>query len=100
MTAIDPASKIEAIVGAKRHPTRHIARAVSAEQTVYVLHPESCRRLHEDLRNCKYSRALDNGIEKVSAAWMHVQDKPVVVDVFGDYLLPRTELPETNGGDE
>ena len=94
MSDIVSASKIEAIVGAKRHPTRHIARAVSAEQTVYVLHPEACLRFHRaDLRECKFSRALDNGIEKVSSSWMHVQDVPVVVDAVAGYLLPRTELP-------
>ena len=34
---VNPAD-IERIVGVQRHPKRHYARAVSAEQTVYILH--------------------------------------------------------------
>ncbi len=35
MTDLVPASEIESRVGARRHATEHLARAASAEQTVY-----------------------------------------------------------------
>ena len=35
MTDLVPADQIEQIVGIQRHPYRHYARAVTAEQTVY-----------------------------------------------------------------
>lgn len=62
MTDLVPADQIEQIVGAHRHPTAHIARAITAEQTVYILHPTQCRNTGIDLRECEYSTALDQGI--------------------------------------
>jgi hypothetical protein len=63
MSEIVPASEIEAIVGIERHATRHYARAVSAEETVYILHSHRCKDGGRDLRECFFSLALDNGID-------------------------------------
>lgn len=43
MTDLVPADQIEQIVGARRHPLAHLGRAVSAEQTVYILHSQRCK---------------------------------------------------------
>lgn len=60
MTDLVPAEDIERIVGAPRHPTLHIARAVSAEERVYILHSQACKDSTPDLRTCRYSRDLDD----------------------------------------
>lgn len=80
---VDP-SKIEGIVGATRHPTEHIARAVSAEQTVYILHSAECLSYGFDLRGCPFSTALDRGIDVT--VW--VEDEPLTVAVVGGRLVP------------
>lgn len=88
MTDLVDASKIEQIVGTKRHPTKHYGRAVSVEETVYILHPETCRHYHDDLRDCRYSRALDGGISE--EIWAGYEDKPVELSAIGDrVLVPR-----------
>jgi hypothetical protein len=90
MTVADlvPADQIETIVGARRHRDQHLGRAVSAEQTVYILHSETCRDSGIDLRDCAYSKALDNGIDM---DWWHQhQDRAVVVAPFHDRLIPVT----------
>lgn len=75
---VDP-SEIERIVGMERHPTRHYARAVSAEQTVYILHSAKCRDSRRDLRRCLFSLTLDNGIDERD--WSEVEDQPVRVTI-------------------
>lgn len=84
----DPVSadEIEQIVGVRRHATRHYARAVSAEQTVYILHPEECRRTYTDLRNCPWSLALDRGIDEYD--WSDREDRPLLVRVRNGRLIP------------
>lgn len=84
MTDLVPAADIERIVGAKRHPTKHIARAVNAETTVYILHSRECLGSGIDLRECEFSLALDNGIVPIWTLWKLVCDVPVVVDVQTD----------------
>ena len=69
--------EIESIVGATRHPTRHLGRAVSSEETVYILHSGLCKASGVDLRKCAYSRALDYGIDPVE--WKKWEDQPVVL---------------------
>lgn len=79
MSAPVPADQIEQIVGVTRHATRHYARAVSAGQTVYILHSEQCRSKWADLRDCLFSQALDNGIE--AGDWSGYEDQPVRVTI-------------------
>lgn len=84
MTEKVPADKIEGIVGRRRHPVNHYARAVSAEQTVYILHSRECLLTTPDLRDCPHSLALDRGIDL--GYW--VEDVPLRVIVSGGRLLP------------
>lgn len=88
MSRLEAADKIEAIVGAKRHPTDHLGRAVSAEQRVYVLHSEECAASGIDLRECQYSEALDLGIDL--GIWGDHEDQPVrlLIDPEHYDLLP------------
>ena len=79
MSRLEPPDKIEAIVGAPRHPNLHVARAVSAEQRVYILHSAQCAAQETDLRNCAYSIALDSGID--TATWSGWEDRPVAVRI-------------------
>jgi len=91
MSDLVPADRIEAIVGVARHPTDHIGRAVSAEETVYILHSQECRDSGVDLRECPYSLALDFGIDP--GAW--VKDAPVRLAFVDDRLVSReTEVPD------
>ncbi len=85
MSNVVPASEIEAIVGIERHATKHYARAVSAEQTVYILHSQACRAEITDPGDCPWSIALDDGIDP--AEWD--EDAPVEVRVRNGRLLPR-----------
>lgn len=75
---VDPV-EIETIVGIKRHPARHYARAVSAEQVVYILHSQHCRDSGRDLRECPYSLALDRGIHEKH--WSGHEDEAVRVTI-------------------
>jgi hypothetical protein len=77
--------EIEAIVGTERHPTRHYARAVSAEQVCYILHSQRCKDSGEDLRECLFSVALDSGIDM--DVWGDHQDKAVRVSINRDLRL-------------
>lgn len=79
MTERVPSEDIEQIVGAKREPHLHLARANSLERVVHILHSVLCVQTHEDLRDCLYSRALDRGIDE--RAWEDHQDAPVVVGI-------------------
>lgn len=90
MADLVPADRIEQIVGAQRHPTKHMARAVSAEQTVYILHSQECRDTTPDLRDCPFSIALDRGIEHHIpwSGWRRVPDRAVRVEVFRGWLVP------------
>lgn len=85
MTDLVPAEQIELIVGIERHATRHYARAVSAEQTVYILHSAKCRDSGRDLRECLFSIALDNGIRERD--WTGHEDQPVRVTIDREQRL-------------
>lgn len=91
MTELVDPSEIERIVGAKRHPTRHVGRAVSAEQTVYILHSRECRDSGVDLRECRFSLALDKGINK--GLWGNHQDRPVFLDVVDHFVHGEVLAP-------
>ena len=84
MTERVPADEIENIVGRKRSVKDHYARAVSAEQTVYILHSRECLAVHADLRECPWSLALDRGIDL--SEW--VEDVPLTVRVRDGRLVP------------
>lgn len=82
---VDP-TRIEQIVGVKRHRQVHYGRAVSSERTVYILHSQQCLDSGVDLRQCRFSRALDRGIEM--ARWGYRQDMAVVLGVWNGRLIP------------
>jgi membrane carboxypeptidase/penicillin-binding protein len=84
-----PTDQIEAIVGATRHATDHIGRAVSAEETVYILHSQECRDSGVDLRECPYSSALDEGIDP--STW--VEDAPVRLAIVDGRLVIAAKGP-------
>jgi hypothetical protein len=88
MTNLVPADQIEQIVGARRHAHQHLGRAVSAEETVYVLHSEKCRDSGIDLRECEWSLALDRGIDL--AEWAGYEDRAVVLAFRRQRLFPVT----------
>jgi hypothetical protein len=81
MSDLVPGEDIERIVGVERHPTDHYARAVSAEQTVYVMHSQLCIDSGVDLRQCYFSLALDNGIREDE--W--TEDVAVPVEIRGAF---------------
>ncbi|GAA3962880.1 hypothetical protein [Gordonia caeni] len=82
----------------KRHPTKHIGRVVTDEQAVYIMHPESCLRFHDDLRECRYSRALDNGIDVDE--WRGHEDRPVVLSALAAVrIYPRFDQSTLDGGE-
>lgn len=80
MTDLVPADQIEKIVGATRHKTAHIGRLVSAEDTVYILHSHECRDSGIDLRECRFSRALDG-----RTSWWPI-DEPVELSITNGEL--------------
>lgn len=82
MSNLVPNDQIERIVGHDRHSAHHLGRAVSAERTVYILHPESCPEADGDYRLCPWSLALDNGIRIES--WHGHEDHPVILSIRPD----------------
>jgi hypothetical protein len=87
MTQLVDPDQIEAKVGHARHDTRHLGRAVTAEKTVYILHPRECLKFWDDLRDCPFSRSLDHGID--IDAWQGHLDQPVRLGVQDGLLVPR-----------
>ena len=55
---VDP-SDIEIIVGAKRDETFHIGWFNSPGGIFYILHSQQCVSSEPDLRDCEYSKSLD-----------------------------------------
>ncbi|ACC42321.1 hypothetical protein MMAR_3910 [Mycobacterium marinum M] len=92
MSNLVPAEDIERIVGASRHSTMHIGRAISSEQTVYILHSHECKDSGIDLRECELSLALDRGIERPS--WAGYEDRPVALGIIHERLVPLVDLTE------
>lgn len=94
MSRIESAEKIEGIVGAKRHETIHLARAISDEDRVYILHSRQCTLAYSDLRQCPYSVALDEGID--IGLWEDRQDRPVEIRIdeeYGDLVPEKSHEP-------
>ncbi|KJL45602.1 hypothetical protein [Microbacterium trichothecenolyticum] len=85
MTRLEPAELTERIVGVPRHPTIHAGRAVSTEERVYILHSSECIDSGIDLRECRFSIALDEGIDM--DLWERWQDHPVQLAVLLDGRL-------------
>ena len=92
MTDSVPASEIEAIVGETRHEVLHVGRAVSSEQTVYILHSRLCLASYLDLNECPFSRALDLGID--ISQW--TEDVPLVLTVADGHLMPSSAVTLTH----
>lgn len=90
MSELVDSDSIEAIVGAKRHLTDHLARADSETEMVYILHSQECKDRYTDLRECPFSIALDRGIKHPTpwSTWRQTQDQPVRVEVVNGYLVP------------
>lgn len=91
MTELVDPDQIESIVGARRHVLVHLARAVSAEQTAYILHSHACRARGIDLRSCEYSIALDR-----TTGWLPIhEDQVLALEVVdGDLVvLTAEDLP-------
>lgn len=101
MTRLESSKTIEKTVGASRHATLHLGRAVSRERRVYILHPAMCVASVADLRTCEYSIALDRGIDVDE--WAGAEDRPVILRIDDDAgdLVPVRDyagavLPETS----
>lgn len=91
MSELVPTELIEQLVGHPRHQTRHYARAVTAERTVYILHSGTCKATNADLRECSFSVALDRGIDEQT--WADLVDRPVHVTLRDGRLTPcRAEV--------
>jgi len=66
---------------------------VSREQTVYILHSNSCVASGIDPRRCIYSRMLDKGIH--AEQWVGWEDKPVTLGMRTRHgLIPETFVAE------
>lgn len=88
MSQVESAARTLAVVGVPRHAEWHMAKAVSAEQRVYILHSEACIASGIDLRECEFSMALDLGID--ADQWSGWEDVavPVTIDVDAEDLIP------------
>lgn len=92
MSTTDIPTRLEQVVGARRHPTRHIVNARTTG-AVIILHPEACRMPHV---KCRFTQSLaEHGIP---AAWWDKRqawDRPVYVALRIDGpLWPCRDLPE------
>lgn len=80
---------IEEIVGASRHPVKHLGRLISAAaDTVYILHSQACKDSGIDLRECVFSKALDNGEFPDTDVWDGLEDRTVQLEILSGYLVP------------
>lgn len=86
MTDLVPTAEIVRIVGVPRHRTAHFGRLVSAEGTIYILHSHDCRNSGIDLRDCRFSVALDHDDQ----AWP--PDTAVELDIIADRIALQTTL--------
>lgn len=97
MTNLVPTDEIERIVGIERHQTAHYGRAASDDQTVYILHSRDCKNSGVDLRQCRYSKALDRGI--LTTQWTGYEDQPVLLWFDGganERLVPLQTMTPRN----
>lgn len=101
MSAPIPPDEVETLVGARRHRTKHIGRAVTARRTVYMLHSRECRDERADLTECPYARASDNGIDPSewppdTAVYVIVGDGHLTPQRFpsGDFVYAGSVIPD------
>jgi hypothetical protein len=88
-----PSQDIERIVGARRHPLRHIGRAVSDEQRLYIMHSAKCVAETSELTECSYSKLLaEKGLS--FDAWHDWMDRPVVLVEGPHGLVPDRDAYE------
>lgn len=83
MTRTVPADRIEAIVGAKRDPHRHIVRAILGKNLaadVYILHSADCLATGRPLTECPYSLSL--GQRMSLQRWAGFLDQPVYARII------------------
>ena len=95
MTARVPSNQIEAIVGINRKQFVHVARAVTTEQTVYILHSAHCLSQFGDLRDCPFSKALDAGIDR--DYWQGYEDQPIIAGIAKTGELVPDQILTTDG---
>lgn len=84
-----PTNKIENFVGAKRHPTDHIARLVSKDDLIYILHSKACLD-GGDLMACPYTLGLDRvrGNKTLTWEWGRFKDQTVLVRLYKHDIYP------------
>lgn len=92
---VDP-GEIEMIVGARRHSIKHLGRLVTADHTTYILHSEHCKSRYEDLRECVFSLAMDEGIDE--ADFEGYMDRPIVMGVDSDGVLLPADIAHIREG--
>lgn len=82
---------VERIVGAPRDAARHLGRAVSADQRLYIMHSQECLDSTPDLRDCEFSHAMGVGINPS----VFPEDVLVDLSIGYDELLERSHLVGT-----
>lgn len=92
---IVPPSEIEGIVGTVRHEYHHFARAVSAEEMIYLLHSAQCRDWDASFRSCAFAQAHTAGLSR--SMWAGHEDKPVQVVLVNGRLTPIQSAMEIGG---
>ena len=88
MAHLVPPESIEKIVGVPRDQTKHIARAVSGEEQVYILHSQECVDSGIGLLNCEFTHALDDTDFSTHEQWKGKFDNPQWVEVYSGDLVP------------
>jgi len=86
MSDLVASNRIEGVVGARRHETLHLGRAVSSEAVLYILHSKECKATGYDLRDCEFSNAVDRGLD--INIWASFMDRPMALEVFDGLILP------------
>lgn len=79
--------QMQEVFGIPRLDHVHVAKAVSDEQVLYILHSQDCLDRTEDLRTCPYAEAQNQGVDE--AAWEPYLDKIVVVALMQNWTGPR-----------
>lgn len=88
MSELADPKRIEAVVGVKRASV-HVARIVTTEERLYILHSHACVAQRRDLRECPYSLALDKGIDP--EVWVGHHDVPICITIDPDgRLIPAS----------